>query len=253
MIDVLIGYSACHLTASAFETVPGVRAWTCDLLPSRGNWHRHLQCDVWEAIGSRAWAGAVLHPMCTVLTVSGAWAFKDPDFERYPRVGYHQRVKPGTLTGQARREARERELQNFRRLLALPFPCWIENPAKSFINTAIRPPDQVIHPFEFGDDASKETGLWLTNGAPKLSVHHAIWHEPRLVCDDCRHSFAHGAWKCPKCGSQKYKPRWANQTDSGQNKLTPGDDRWLERSQTYPGIARAIGEQCGKWLVGEQQ
>ena len=37
------------------------------------------------------------------------------------------------------------------------------------------------------------------------------------------------------------KPRWANQTDSGQNNLAPSDDRWLIRSQTYPGIAAAMG------------
>lgn len=34
--------------------------------------------------------------------------------------------------------------------------------------------------------------------------------------------------------------RWANQTDSGQNKLGGGTkDRWKERSRTYPGIADA--------------
>lgn len=226
MIDVLIGYSACHLTARAFESIPGVRATTCDLLPSRG-WHRHLQCDVWEAIHSRNWHGAVLHPMCTVLTVAGAWAFSDPDYDRYPGVGYHQRVKPGTLTGQARRDQREIELENFRRLLALPFPCGIENPAYSFINKAIRRPDQEIHPHWFGDDASKATGLWLTNGMPPLCSSPEDAVKPRYVGG---------------------LPRWSNQTDSGQNKLTPRDDRWLLRSQTYPGIANAFGTQWGRWL-----
>jgi len=40
----------------------------------------------------------------------------------------------------------------------------------------------------------------------------------------------------------------ANQTDSGQNNLSPGADRWLERSATYPGIAAAMGAQWGAWL-----
>lgn len=226
MIEVFIGYSCCPLTAAAFESVPGVRATTCDLLPSRG-WHRHLQCDVWEGYYSRRWDGALFHPMCTVLTVSGAWAFNDPDYARYPGVGYHQRVKPGTLTGEARRAQRKIELDNFRRLLALDIPCGIENPAKSFINKAIRRPDQVIHPNWFGDDASKETGLWLTNGMPPLESKREDQVSPRWVDG---------------------KPRWGNQTDSGQNKLTPGDDRWLLRSQTYPGIAKAIGTQWGRWL-----
>ena len=46
------------------------------------------------------------------------------------------------------------------------------------------------------------------------------------------------------------KPRWANQTDSGQNVLGPGEDRWLEHSKTYPGIAAALGAQYGAWLTG---
>ena len=41
------------------------------------------------------------------------------------------------------------------------------------------------------------------------------------------------------------KPRWGNQTDSGQNKLGPSDDRWKERSKTYTGIAAAMAEQWG--------
>jgi len=41
------------------------------------------------------------------------------------------------------------------------------------------------------------------------------------------------------------RPRWANQTDSGQNNLTPGLDRWKMRSLTYQGIANAMAAQWG--------
>jgi hypothetical protein len=41
------------------------------------------------------------------------------------------------------------------------------------------------------------------------------------------------------------KPRWGNQTDSGQNKLGPSEDRWKVRSETYSGIAQAMAEQWG--------
>ena len=222
---ILIGYSACQLTREAFEAA-GVEAWTCDLLPARGESGAHIQGDIWGALQSWPWAAAVLHPMCTFLTVSAAWALKDPDFDRYPGVGYHQREKPGTLTGAARRKAQAQEIENFRMLLALPFPVAIENPAPSFISTAIRPPDQVIHPHQFGDDASKGTGLWLTHGMPKLQPTADV--APRYVDG---------------------RPRWANQTDGGQNKLTPSDDRWLERSKTYPGIAAAMGAQWGRWIL----
>src|SRR5690606_39510093 len=111
-------------------------------------------------IRGRGWAMAVVHPMCTCLTGRAAWA--------HGCGPYHQKVKPGTLVGAARRAAREEAIDNFRQLLALPFPVAIENPAPSFIKRAIRPPDQVIQPYQFGDDASKSTGLWLTRGLPVL-------------------------------------------------------------------------------------
>ena len=38
-------------------------------------------------------------------------------------------------------------------------------------------------------------------------------------------------------------PRWANQTDSGQNRLPPSEDRWKLRSETYRGIAFAMAAQ----------
>lgn len=230
MAKVLIGYSRCQLTRKAFEE-HGHEVYTCDLLkPLDVFAPRHLLMDVWAALYLHKWDLAVLHPMCTYLTVSAAWAFKDPDFVKYPGVGYHQKVKPGTLTGEARRAQRQIELSNFHLLGQLPFPTVRENPAVSFINKAIRPPDQVIHPHQFGDDASKATGLWLTGNLPFLCPTGRV--EPRYV---------------------KGLPRWANQTDSGQNNLSPSDDRWLERSVTYPGIAAAMGDQWGRWLNEEYE
>lgn len=215
MAKVIIGYSACHLTRAAFQA-QGHDVWTCDLLPARDGSSQHLQGDVWDHINDD-WDFAVLHPMCTYLTCSAAWAYGDGP--------YHQKVKPGTLVGAARRAARDEAIENFRRLLALPYPVAIENPAPSFLNKAVGRPDQVIQPHWFGDDASKSTGLWLTKGVPPL------W-----PTDEVKPRYVGGL------------PRWANQTDSGQNKLSPSADRWLERSKTYPGIAAAMGDQWGRWL-----
>lgn len=214
---VIIGYSACGETRRAFQAA-GCIAYTCGLLPARDGEQRwHIQGDVWHTLRAQRWDFAVLHPMCTYLTVSAAWAYGDGP--------YHQRVKPGTLVGAARRAARDEALANFKALLELPFPVAVENPATSFVNKAIRPPDQIIHPYQFGDDASKATGLWLTHGAPHLTPTSHV--PPRMVAG---------------------RPRWANQTDSGQNRLSPSEDRWLERSKTYPGIALALGTQYGAWL-----
>lgn len=94
----------------------------------------------------------------------------------------------------------------------------IENPV-GCISTRIRKPDQIIQPWQFGHDASKKTCLWLKN-LPSL-VHGRII-EPRMV---------------------NGLPRWANQTDSGQNRLAPSEDRAMIRSITYKGVARAMANQ----------
>lgn len=211
---VLLGYSRASGLVSLLRE-RGIEAYTCDLRPADHPWH--LQRDVWGPLGEQ-WDVAILHPVCTYLTVSAAWAFTDGP--------YHQKVKPGTLVGAARREAREESLENIRRLLHLPFPVAIENPAPSFISKAIRPPDQTVQPYEFGEDRSKRTGFWL-NGLPPLRPTKRV--KGRLV-----------EW--PK-GSGKTVERWSNQTDSGQNALTPGASRWAERSIIGMGLYEAMADQ----------
>ena len=113
----------------------------------------------------------------------------------------------------------EAALDFVRDLMAAPIPrIAIENPVGA-ISTRIRKPDQYIQPHQFGADASKRTGLWL-KGLPLLSPTEHI--APRIV---------------------NGRERWANQTDSGQNKLPPSADRWRERSKTYAGIAAAMAAQ----------
>lgn len=210
---VLIGFSTCQHTREAFE-VKGHEVFTCDTRACDGP--NHIQGDVWEVVQS-GWNLAIFHPMCTYLTTSAAWAYGDGP--------YHQKVSPGTLVGAERREARKRAVDDFKRLMSLPYPKAIENPACSFLNTMFRRYDQVIQPYQFGDDASKSTGIWLDRLPPLKPTK---WVEPRVV----------------EKGGRVYN-RWANQTDSGQNRLSPSADRWLERSRTYPGIARAMGDQWG--------
>jgi hypothetical protein len=220
-MKVLIGYSRCPHTRAAFEA-KGHEVWTCDL--READHPRHLACDIADVLGDR-WDMAILHPMCTYMVTAAAYAFQEPDFVKYPGVGYHQRLKPGTLTGAARQQAREEAFDNFRRLLALPYPKAIENPAHTFISAAIRPPDQVVQPYHFGDDASKGTGLWLDR-LPLLRPTKMI--APRII-------------------TYRGRParRWANQSPCGAPSLPPSKDRWLRRSDTYPGIAAAMGEQWG--------
>ena len=115
----------------------------------------------------------------------------------------------------------EDALDFVRLLMAAPIPrICIENPV-SIISSRIRKPSQIIQPWQYGHDASKKTCLWLKD-LPLLKSTSFI--PPRYVDG---------------------KKRWANQTDSGQNKLGPSADRWKERSKTYQGIANAMAQQWG--------
>lgn len=108
-----------------------------------------------------------------------------------------------------------------RLLMDAPIPrIAVENPV-SIISSRIRKPEQTIQPWQFGHDASKATCLWL-KGLPKLTPTQTV--EPRIV---------------------NGRKRWANQTDSGQNRLGPSEDRWKIRSATFPGIAAAMALQWG--------
>lgn len=120
----------------------------------------------------------------------------------------------------------EDALDFVRMLMDAPVPrIAIENPI-SVISSRIRKPEQIINPWQFGHDASKRTCLWLKN-LPPLVPTKII--EPRIV---------------------NGKKRWANQTDSGQNRLPPSEDRWKIRSETYEGIANAMATQ---WTFNESR
>lgn len=215
----------------------------------------HIQGDVFETFAALTVSGwqfdvGVFHPDCTYMTNSAAWAFKDPDYERYP-LGYHQQVKPGTLVGAARRAARELALQGVRDILALPIKRKaIENPIGAI--TKVRPFTQIVQPYQFGDNASKATGLILEN-LPRLAIDPKAYRTPnRLICQNCKAWNHYGTTKCVECGDEKFLPRWGNQTDSGQNCLSPGADRWKWRSRTFPGVAKAMVAAWGDEVLLQQ-
>lgn len=180
----------------------------------------HYQGDVRDLI-EKPWDLIIAHPPCTFLTGAAEWA--------YGPGPYHQKVKPGTLVGEQRKKARLEAVEFVQFLLSqkhIKRKC-LENPV-GILPRHIGPASQIIQPHMFGDDASKATCLWLEN-LPPLQATSQI--DGRIV-------------EHPK-GSGKMVKRWANQTDSGQNKLSPSADRWKERSRTYQGIANAMASQWG--------
>jgi hypothetical protein len=223
MKRLLVGCECSGIVRDAFAAI-GWDAWSCDLLPCERP-GQHLQCDVLTVL-DRDWDMFIVFPDCTFLCASGMhWTTRG--------------LRDPILTVNA--------LIFVNRLMESPVKRFcLENPVGR-INTAVRKPDQYVQPYNYGHDASKKTGLWL-KGLPELQPTRFI--PPRMVCP-CENVFEHvGEWltlpqTCPICDGLKAKPRWANQTDSGQNRLGPSDDRWMERARTYEGIATAMAHQWG--------
>lgn len=84
----------------------------------------------------------------------------------------------------------------------------VENPI-CIMSTKYRKPDQIIQPWQFGHGETKATCLWLKN-------------LPKLVPTNIVEGRENRVWKMP-----------------------PSKDRWKLRSETYQGIADAIGQQWG--------
>ena len=195
----------------------GHDAVSCDLLPTDSP-GPHYQGDVRDILED-GWDLMVAHPDCTYLTCSAEWAYTDGP--------YHQKLKPGTLVGAERRTARENAIAFVRELWGAPIDMIaIENPVGA-LSRSFMEPSQFIQPYEYGDSASKKTCLFLKN-LPLLKP--TNFSQPRLARSK---------------DGRSYTLRWDNQTDSGQNRETPGPDRWKVRSTTWQGWAEAMADQWG--------
>ena len=191
----------------------GHEAFSCDLLPcSGGHPEWHFQEDVFEVI-EQGWDMMIAHPPCTYLAVSGArWLYN----------------KDGSKNEERWRNQAE-ALQFVQRLMDAPIDkIAIENPV-SVISSHIRKPDQIVHPWMFGDKASKSTCLWLKN-LPKL--------EPTDIVE--KGEFIEFI---SKKGVKKRQPKWY--FDALKEAKTPAERRTL-RSKTFKGMAQAIANQWTK-------
>lgn len=198
---VLIACERSGIVRDAFIR-DGHDAWSCDLEPNRTG--PHLQCDVLTIIDG-GWDLMIAHPECRYLSVSG--------------LHWNNRKRGWKET--------EKAVEFFMKLVNAPIPrIAIENPV-CIMSTRWRKPDQQFQPYEFGDDASKRTCLWLKNLPP-------LWNNPSLRFP--------GRWVV---WNGKLVERWSNQTDSGQNRLGPSETRSADRARTYPGPARAMATQWG--------
>ncbi len=106
--------------------------------------------------------------------------------------------------------------------LFLNHPCpkiCIENPIphKYALERIGKKYTQIIHPYQYGHTERKSTCLWL-KGLPPLKPTNDVKKEMLLL---------------PKSQSQRL------------HYLSPGPNRWKERSRTFKGFAQAMAEQWG--------
>ena len=107
-MKVLIGCESSGIVRDAFLK-RGHDAMSCDLLETSSP-GPHYVGDVRDLLEPGKWDLFIVHPDCTFLANCAAWAYGDGP--------YHQKVKPGTLVGAARRAAREDALNFVRQMRA---------------------------------------------------------------------------------------------------------------------------------------
>lgn len=197
-MKVLVACEYSGIVRDAFIR-QGHDAISCDILPSESSFGPHHQGCVLEYLKKHAsdFDLMVAHPPCTHLSTSGARWFTE---------------------GKKPMHLREEALDFVRALLDAPIGMIaLENPV-SVISSAIRPADQMIHPWQFGHPESKKTCLWLKR-LPALVPTNNVYAE---------------MMRLPK--KERHRVWWMG---SGKGK---------ERSLFFEGIADAMAIQWGQGI-----
>lgn len=191
-MKVLIACEFSGTVRDAFRAL-GHDAWSCDLLPTEKP-GPHIMDDVRNVLDA-GWDLMIAHPPCEKLAYSGNAHWNDP----------------------GRAVERTMAADFFMQLYDAPIPrIAVENPV-GWMNTVFRKPDQIIHPYYFGEPFLKKTCLWLKNLPVLGGMKFTTYPEPIYVTQredglKLRH------WSEASHGAQK-------------------------RSRTFPGIAAAMAAQ----------
>lgn len=243
-MNILIACEESQRVCMAFRE-KGHNAFSCDIIPcSGGHPEWHIQGDVLQVLNAQlysslgfdeysdewygvtfetldgtthfidgGWDMIIAHPPCTYLTVTGNRWF---DVSKYGEKAI-QRMEERTKASVFFMEIWG---ANCNKVV-------IENPI-GYMSTYFRKPDQIIHPYYFSESENdvncerKATCLWMRGVKP---LEYEIKYQPRIV---------------------KYKN--GKGTDSPWHINTmglPKEERSRLRSQTFPGIAKAMAEQWG--------
>jgi hypothetical protein len=192
---VLVACEYSGTVRDAFKAL-GHDAMSCDILPTERP-GKHYQGDVLSILGD-GWDLMIAHPPCTHIAVSGAAWFKEKRADGRQQQG----------------------IDFFMAMINAPIPkICVENPI-CIMSSKYRKPDQIIHPWMFGQEFSKPTCLWL-KGLPILF--------PTSIVGK-------GEFVTTKTGRRGAKWNYW---------LPPGPERGKIRSKTFQGIADAMAKQWG--------
>lgn len=225
-LKILVACEESQAVTIAFRE-RGFEAYSCDTEScSGGHPEWHIKGDVRGILGGgmfvsesgdliniEKWGLVIAHPPCTYISNSGVrWLYEKDGSKNIDRW------------------LNLLDAMDFFNLFAdfakdTGIPVAIENPiphkhAVSDIGRikGIGKYSQTIQPWEYGHTTSKRTCLWLFNGLPELTPTQIIPKQQRTQ----------EIWLCP-----------------------PGPDRQKIRSKTFPGIANAMAEQWGDFLISK--
>lgn len=209
---VLVGCEESAVVRDAFR-LRGHDAWSCDILPTRGDPRWHYQCDLFKAIDDRQWDMLIAHPECTYLANSGTKHLYEgmrrwnPDGTENPR-------------NKKRWDDMKEGADFFNDILDEDIEkIVVENPIQhAYARELIRMYDQTVQLWEHGHKEMKTTCLWL-KGVPKLVPSNVVGPPPEDVIERRKWAIVH--------------------------REPPGPMRQRNRSATRPGFGLAMAAQWG--------
>lgn len=237
-MNVLIACEESQAVTKAFRKL-GINAFSCDILKcSGGHPEWHFNNDIFETIDNKGgtlengksvtvnqWDLMIAHPPCTYLAVSGARWYYHPEDSHLPPI--ERRPHPKFPN---RQQDKQDSINFFKALANANIPkIVIENPV-GVMSSIVGKPNQIIQPYQFGNEATKTTCLWFF-GQKKAEI--PMLTPTKVVSKGEKVVFASG----------KSQPKWYS---DALVKAKSTEERRTLRSKTFDGIAQAMAEQWGK-------
>jgi hypothetical protein len=213
-MKVLIGCEESQTVCKAFRE-RGHEAYSCDIKDcSGGHPEWHLKMSVLDAIELGSWDMGIFFPPCTFLSSVQTFRCRVDPYRVLKRI-------------EAAKLFMQLVVANIEKIA-------IENPT-GVMTEIYRSPDQVVHPYYFGDDKMKRTCLWLKN-LPLLK-HNQV----KTLFEESTYGVVpppEKTWIQKSTGKRKYM-RQVNQFFLSSE----------ERSKLSPFLAKAMAEQWSEDLT----